>query len=99
MPSTTAIKGCYSSCAWRSDPLSPPRDKGKKFKPPPPTFQVIKKDNQQRVTPTPDWVNPYHESGNTISYCCPIHVYMQNVNKYLQNTNKKATKSAYLKAK
>ena len=24
MPSTTAIKGCYSSCAWRSDPLSPP---------------------------------------------------------------------------
>ena len=34
MPSTTAIKGCYSSCAWRSDPLTPPL--------PPPNSQVIK---------------------------------------------------------
>ena len=24
MPGTAAIKGCYSSCAWRSDPLPPP---------------------------------------------------------------------------
>ena len=35
MPSTTAIKGCYSSCAWRSDPLAPPP-------PPPPNSQVLK---------------------------------------------------------
>ena len=44
MPSTTAIKGCYSSCAWRSDPLTPP---------PRPPSQVITNDNQQKSYPHP----------------------------------------------
>ena len=85
MPSTTAIKGCYSSCAWRSDPLPHPGS------PLPPNSQVIIKDNQQKSNPHPRLGQSLSRKWEHYIYTVVL-IYVYNA-KYKQ-IFAKATKSA-----